>query len=163
MSWVAVGKIVLTAVISAVASRLLAPSTGAIYTQDSFGGDASPSFGVGLKNTVSKDLPKGVVYGKMRIAGNVIHAERRPAIENNAVYREVIAVGEGPVHSMTEIKLEDLDWTSYDAANKGYAVWLGAVDQVSETPDTFSGLSETSFVNDARVTTETNDLIPEQV
>ena len=129
---------------------------------DGGGNQDPPSYGISLRNTVSKDMPVPIVFGKRRIFGNVIHAERRPAVENNAIFREVIAIGEGPIKSVSEFRLGDLDYEAYNATHKGFAYWLGTATQTHDSPDYSDGEASVSFVADAAITTEYNDTVPEQ-
>lgn len=156
-------------IVGSVVGAVLSPLQGIFASLFNFpsmdtgsGTQDPPSFGIALRNTASKDLPVPILFGKRRIFGNVIHAERRPAIENNAVYREVIAIGEGPVNSISEPRLGELDYSEYNAPHKGYAYWLGTSSQTADSPDYSDGEASVSFAQDPAITTEYGDTVPEQ-
>lgn len=71
---------------------------------------ASPNYSFSeMQNTVSREIPIPVVYGRNKIAGNIIYQKVSDDGESMDVQ---VAVSEGPIQSITSIKADDKDITA---------------------------------------------------
>ena len=72
--------------------------------------DNSPTYNFGQAyNTKSQQLPVPIVYGKNKVAGNDIFEDVTGEDDENIFMQ--VAVSEGPIQSITEIKANDVDVT----------------------------------------------------
>jgi len=135
------------------------------YSQETFGGSESPTFGFeAKKNTASEYMPIPIVYGKHRIAGNVIYFEKIPAKENNSMLELAITVSEGEIESISNLKLNNLDFGEYNSPYKSWDYWLGTPTQTWDNPAGGEagelGERGQSRMKDPAITTETDLILP---
>ncbi len=136
------------------------------YSEPTFDGSESPTFGFEAgKNTASEYMPVPIVYGKHRVAGNVIYFEKIPAKENNSMMELAVTVSEGEIESISDLKLENLNWEQYTSPYKSWDYWLGKPLQTWDAPDGGDageqGIRGQSRMKDPAVTTDVDLNLPE--
>lgn len=90
------------------AGALKGAALGYVLTAPRPEGPQSPTYGFSsMMNTRSHEIPVPIVYGKNKVGGNVIFEEITG--ENNENIKLQIAVGEGPIQSINNIKITKND------------------------------------------------------
>lgn len=108
---------------SALVHAIFAPSAP---TQKSSGGTGS-TYGIdGAKNTSLEGVPVPICYGKFRQAGNIVSLYTVNEGDSQTLY-VLLNAGEGPVASLTDIRLNDNPIETYEGAE--FQVRLGTADQ----------------------------------
>ena len=65
----------------------------------------SYTYGEGaLQTSVSTTAPLPIIYGKMKVAGNLIYS--RLSSDKKVIY-EIIGLADGPIQKISELKLDD--------------------------------------------------------
>jgi predicted phage tail protein len=96
---------------SMLLNAVLPPAVATVNTNSGLA--ASSTYGAdGAKNTAAEMIPTPVAYGTFRTAGNVIgvHTE---ADGNNQILYMLINAGEGPIASISGIKINDRDLSEF--------------------------------------------------
>lgn len=82
------------------------------------GVEDSPTYGFGTRyNTTKQNIPVPVVYGRNVVAGNTIYKSVSGEDDENMVMQ--VAVSEGPIESITEIKADEVDISNQCVVRKG--------------------------------------------
>jgi hypothetical protein len=96
---------------SMLLNAILPPAVPTVSTGSGLA--ASSTYGVdGAKNTADEMLPNPVVYGNFRMAGNVIGVHTEAAGNSQILYM-LINAGEGPIASISDIKINDRALSEY--------------------------------------------------
>jgi predicted phage tail protein len=86
-------------------------------------GKTSPTYGIdGAKNTSLENTPVPVVYGTVRMAGNIIdmyvdNGATDPQGYATQILHMLIAAGEGPIAGITDVQFDFNDYTLYQNVN----------------------------------------------
>lgn len=87
--------------------------------------DDSPSYNInGLRNTNNAEAPIAPVFGQARPAGNIIN-EYIEYIDNEAIYRVLVNLGEGVFEDVAGITATRYSQTISDTTNSGYVIGNG--------------------------------------
>ncbi len=129
-----------------LASMVAGASIGAMFESTSLdvkSRDQSPTYSIGpVSNSKTQMLPIPIVYGRCRVAGNIFY-EKFLDDDKTKVDR-MIGISEGPVESISGIKVDDKDPIS-DLDDCSYTVHLNTTSLTSDPrdpdPEADSGVS----------------------
>ena len=83
----------------------------------------SYTYGEGaLQTSVSNTSPVPIIYGKMKVAGNLIYS--RLSNDKKVIYK-IIGLADGPIQKISELKLDDTDANSSKFEGESYDFYLG--------------------------------------
>ena len=83
----------------------------------------SYTYGEGaLQTSVSNTAPVPIIYGKMKVAGNMIYS--RLSGDKKVIYK-IIGLADGPIQKISELKLDDTDANSSKFEGVSYDFYLG--------------------------------------
>lgn len=83
----------------------------------------SYTYGEGaLQTSVSNTSPVPIIYGKMKVAGNLIYS--RLSSDKKVIYK-IIGLADGPIQKISELKLDDTDANSSKFEGVSYDFYLG--------------------------------------
>ena len=89
----------------------------------------SPRYGTFiLDNTVSNELPVPILYGRLKIAGNVIWQT-----EPTTLISRIVGLSEGQINSITDVRANDVGINSNDAPGSSFDVYLGTSTQKADS------------------------------
>lgn len=116
------------ATIAAVASTVISviqifnPPSPSTITFGRVGNGGSPNYGSfgPLNNTVSNELAIPVLYGQLKIAGNVIWQT-----DPGQTVSRIIGLGEGQLNSITDIRANDIVINDTNTPGSSYTVYYG--------------------------------------
>ena len=111
-----------------------------------FGGsgeaDTSPRYGFDiLQNTLSNSLPVPIIYGSVKMAGNVIYQTDPGATQNR-----IIALCEGEINAISNVKVNDIAYTSLTGVTASTYLGTTSQDVDSRVAGTVFGLRNLAYI-----------------
>lgn len=99
-----------------------------------YGQSTGPRYGFGpLNNTVSNELPIPVLYGQLKLAGNVVWQT-----DPGTTVSRIVGLSEGLIQSITDVRANDVVIDPVGTPGSSYTAYLGTQTQGADSrlPDT---------------------------
>lgn len=94
-----------------------------------YGQSTGPRYGFGpLDNTVSNELPVPVLYGQLKIAGNVVWQT-----DPDETVSRIVGICEGQIQSITDIRANEVGINATDTPGSSVTSYLGTGDQKADS------------------------------
>lgn len=94
-----------------------------------YGQSTGPRYGFGpLDNTVSNELPISVLYGQLKLAGNVVWQT-----DPGTTVSRIVGLSEGLIQSITDVRANDVVINDTNTPGSNYTVYLGTSTQGADT------------------------------
>lgn len=94
-----------------------------------YGQSTGPRYGFGpLNNTVSNELPVPVLYGQLKLAGNVIWQT-----DPGSTVSRIVGLCEGQIQSITDVRANDVVINGTNTPGSDYSTYLGTQTQGADS------------------------------
>lgn len=94
-----------------------------------YGQSTGPRYGFGpLDNTISNELPIPVLYGQLKIAGNVVWQT-----DPSETVARIVGICEGQIQSITDVRANDININSTDTPGSSVTAYLGTLIQQADS------------------------------
>lgn len=112
-----------------LSSVVMGAALGSMFDRKNPVEDASPTYGFGeLRNTFSQYIPVPIIYGRVKVAGNIIYHR---VSDDDSTLVMAVGLGEGEIEAVEQIyvndtPIEDIEGVQWD-------VYLGTSDQAADS------------------------------
>lgn len=127
---------IVTSVVFSVIQAFQSPKPAKVtfgYSGDVGGSPRYGQFGP-LDNTVSNEIAVPILYGKLKLAGNVIWQT-----DPGETVARIVGVCEGQINSITDVRANDVPVNDSDTPGSSVTIYLGTTTQESDSrlPDSY--------------------------
>jgi len=160
--WEAIGPFVTAiAAVSSIGFSIYSLATGGAgedFQSPTFGyADSGPRYSFGaLRTTVTNEIPVPIIYGEVKLAGNIIYQSDQETIGSESQMYRCICWGEGEVNSIGTEKINDIAIGDLTGCSSTTYVGTGVQNVDSRFSDSVKGLRYTSY--SAQTVTTSEDL-----